>query len=104
MNRERALDLEAEREGMALARARSHTSVFAPRTRRKEAKNVISRDQAVFDEQLEVRYTECAFCGGTIARDVDKSDVDVCNACRSSYERLFRVAPRMAYNIEQGGY
>lgn len=103
------IDAIAEQEAAALKRARRYRSAFYIQ---RQHSHTISRDQALFDEHLEIRYVRCSMCGRkfnpTTEQDdtnvvqpvshqsVFTKDIDICNSCMYLKHRLLRPAPAVS--------
>lgn len=103
------IDQVAEQEAVALRKARKFRSVWYIHH---GTKHVMSRDQAIWDEHLEVHYTHCAFCGcafdaseqqnATTQQTTPKSrslftkDIDICHNCVYLSQRVLHSAPAPA--------
>ena len=91
------LDEAAAREANALANAPRYHHHPTPR----KYGTTITKDQAIWDEHLEIRYSTCTFCGRTLEWQDDPSHryicanqtADVCNACLFLADFLSTCAP-----------
>lgn len=100
------IDQEAEKEAEALRKARKFRS-FSCKTA--SQKGVMSRDQAIWDEGLEIHFSHCSFCGKSldlseqlnpgapIAKhhrvSLFTKDIDICDACMYLHQQLVRSCP-----------
>lgn len=90
------IDRIAANEARALGRARKFLSRPA-----RQASKVVTRQQAAFDECLEIHATECYFCGRDLREEPLDQDVplskvsiygqtaDICRSCMYLATRVF---------------
>lgn len=101
-----AIDAEAEREAEALANARLH-QIPHPQSSQSGA---ITRDQAIWDEHLNIHFTQCSFCGASLDKpgqgdpahprfnpavrtSLFTQDIDICQDCLYLSKQLVRSCP-----------
>ena len=99
------IDREATREARALRKARLHRT-----TRSRSGSNgLMGREQAIWDEHLEIHFTSCSFCGRALDEEKDEhgnkqlvsgarvslftKDIDICNQCLYLHNQLGRSCP-----------
>jgi hypothetical protein len=76
-----AIDQQAFEEGRALQRAKGHRSSFQTGHGAQRRNNVISKDQAVYDEKLVEKFCRCRFCDATILLDLSLETNGLCFGC-----------------------
>jgi hypothetical protein len=92
------IDRIATEEAAALSRSKK----YMPRAARL-ASRVVSRDQLLYDEQLDIHATQCAFCGKSLRDDPLDTDLpltvsihgqqaDICQGCLYLAQRVFQTA------------
>lgn len=103
------IDQEAEKEAEALRKARQHRSAFVHQGHHGQSrKEQMTVEQALFDEELEIHYHTCRYCGRQLGDDVRRredldmpvrsfltQDTDVCRTCQYLHNALIRTCPTL---------